>query len=340
MVVWDDSVELEGLVHLAGTRAFPVRSSFRPTANMAVNLLQRMSADHVRETLELSFAQFQADRAVVDQAHELRAEQESVVGYEAAAERASGNDRKRWEDRARKLRRRIERGRRRIASRTGTIARTFDRVLQELIELGYVTPVNDGAKTHGGAEETYEVTSWGLLLRRIYGDRDLLVAECLRRDTWRGLDAEGLAAMCCAMTYEPRRDDEGEPRLPNRRVADAFDRTLDVWIELDDLAERHRLPRSEAPHAGLAATMHEWAHGAPLDQILERTGVGAGDFVRWAKQTIDLLDQIIVAAEVAQGPAAARNTEVDVSRFSGLAQLARDAKRRVRRGIVEASSTA
>ncbi|QZY51988.1 DEAD/DEAH box helicase [Leucobacter tenebrionis] len=340
VVVWNDGVDLEALAHLAGARSFPVRSSFRPTPNMAVNLLQRMDTEQVRETLELSFAQFQADRAVVDQARELRAEQESLAGYDAAAARAQGADRKRWEDRARKLRRRIERGRRQIASRTGTIARTFDRVVDLLFDLDYL---------EGPADEP-EVAPWGELLRRIYGERDLLVAECLRRDALRGLDAAGLAAMCCVLSYEPRRDDEGEPRLPGGRLfADAHDRVLDLWVELDDLFERYRLPRSEMPHAGLASAMHSWASGTPIEVVLERSGIGAGDFVRWAKQTIDLLDQIAQACETAvqTGPAhapagrdagAGRAAGLDEDRLGELAKLAREAKRGVRRGIVEASS--
>ncbi|SDQ30021.1 DEAD/DEAH box helicase [Leucobacter chromiiresistens] len=325
VVVWGDDVDLEALAHLAGARSFPVRSSFRPTANMTVNLLQRMDRAHVREMLELSFAQFQADRAVVDQARELRAEQESLAGYDAAARRAQGSDRKRWEDRARKLRRRVERGRRQIASRTGTIARTFDRVVEQLLELGYLE--SDGAQDP-------RVTSWGNLLRRIYGDRDLLVAECIREDAWRGLDAAGLAVMCCVLSYEPRRDDEGDPRLPGGAAfAAAHDRVLDIWVRLDDLAERSRLPRGEMPHAGLAMTMHAWATGRPIEQVLEMAGIGAGDFVRWTKQTIDLLDQVAQACETAVLDG------VEPDRLGGLARLAREAKRAVKRGIVEASST-
>ncbi|WP_053383391.1 DEAD/DEAH box helicase [Leucobacter celer] len=323
VVVWSDGVDLEALAHLAGARSFPVRSSFRPTPNMAVNLLQRMDEARVRDTLELSFAQFQADRAVVDQARELRAEQSSLAGYDAAAARSQGSDRRRWEDRARKLRRRIERGRRQIASRTGTIARTFDRVVELLLELGYLERI----------EGEPEVTLWGELLRRIYGERDLLVAECLRHDVLRGLDAAGLAAMCCVLSYEPRRDDEGEPRLPGGPAfAAAHDRILDTWVRLDDLAERSRLPRSEMPHAGLAATMHAWASGRPIEEVLERSGIGAGDFVRWTKQTIDLLDQIAQACETAA------LAGLDEDRLGELARSAREAKRSVRRGIVEASS--
>ena len=45
------------------------------------------------------------------------------------------------------------------------------------------------------------------MLRRIYGERDLLVAESLRRGFWNDLDAPSLAAMATALVYEPRRDE-------------------------------------------------------------------------------------------------------------------------------------
>ena len=317
IVVWGDGMDLEAVAHLAAARSFPVRSSFKPTPNMAVNLLQRMSHERARDTLELSFAQFQADRDVVDQARQLRAEQESLAGYDKAARRSKGADKKRWEDRARKLRKQIERGRRRVEARSGTIARTFDRVVAALGELEYL--------------RGDEVTAWGRLLARVYGDRDLLVAECLRHDAWRGIDAPGLAAMCCALSYEPRRDDEAEGRWPGGSFRPAFERTLDLWESLDEVGERHRLGGAEMPHAGLAVAMQGWANGWTLSRTLEEAEIGAGDFVRWAKQTIDLLDQIAQASE---------HAEVDEDRLADLGKLAREAKRKIRRGIVETSSAA
>ena len=317
IVVWGDNMELESVAHLAAARSFPVRSIFKPTPNMAVNLLQRMPRSLARDTLELSFAQFQADRDVVEQARELRAAQESLAGYDRAARRAKGADRKRWEDRARKLRKQIERGRRRVEARSGSIARTFDRVVSALGELDYL---------HGD-----EVTPWGRLLARVYGERDLLIAECLRHDAWRGIDAPGLAALCCALSYEPRRDSEPEGRWPGGSFRQAFERTLDLWESLDEIGERHRLGGVEMPHAGLASAMQGWAHGWTLTRTLEEAEIGAGDFVRWAKQTIDLLDQIAQACE---------HAEVDEDRLAKLGALAREAKRGVRRGIVETSSAA
>ena len=328
VVVWGDSINLEELSQLAGARSYPVRSSFRPTANMAVNLLQRLTYHQARDTLELSFAQFQADRAVVNQARELQAEQASLAGYERAAQRAQGSDKKRWEDRARKLRRQIERGRRQVQNRTGTIARTFERVVELLIEVGYL----EGSTKR----DDLRTTAYGELLRRIYGDRDLLIAECLRLDLWRGLDYRGLAAMCCALTYEARRDAEGDERAPGGAFGQAFDRVLDRWVTLDDLADRYRLPRAEMPDASIAAAMFDWAKGASLEQVLERANLGAGDFVRWAKQTIDLLDQVAQACEVAvRHP----GLDTEAERLGALAKTAREAKRAVKRGIVEASSS-
>mgnify|MGYP002652356112 FL=1 len=43
--------------------------------------------------------------------------------------------------------------------------------------------------------------------------------------------------------------------------------------------------------------MHSWARGASLDRVLQEADLAAGDFVRWSKQTIDLLDQLSIVAD-------------------------------------------
>jgi ATP-dependent RNA helicase HelY len=50
---------------LASTRTYPLRSSFAPTYNMSANLISRFNHELARSSLAASFAQFQADRAVV-----------------------------------------------------------------------------------------------------------------------------------------------------------------------------------------------------------------------------------------------------------------------------------
>jgi ATP-dependent RNA helicase HelY len=162
------------------------------------------------------------------------------------------------------------------------------------------------------------------MLRRIYGERDLLVAESLRRGYWKELDPASLAAMATTLVYEPRREEGqvGDRYLPKGRFRDAFDRTGTLWAELDDLERLHRLPGSQPLSTGLALAMYRWANGTPLDTVLQEADMAAGDFVRWTKQTIDLLDQLSIVADG------------DVGR------TARSALDAIRRGIVAYSSVA
>ena len=71
VVVWTPEVDPEQLGGLASTRTYPLRSSFRPSYNMAVNLVGQLGRDAARTLLESSFAQFQADRSVVGLARQV-----------------------------------------------------------------------------------------------------------------------------------------------------------------------------------------------------------------------------------------------------------------------------
>jgi ATP-dependent RNA helicase HelY len=63
---------------LAGTRTYPLKSSFRPSYNMAVNLVGQAGLQQATALLESSFAQFQADRAVVGIARQARRGREAL----------------------------------------------------------------------------------------------------------------------------------------------------------------------------------------------------------------------------------------------------------------------
>src|SRR3712207_6245792 len=65
VVLWTEGVDPLAVAGLASTRTYPLRSSFRPSYNMAVNLVASVGRDRARELLASSFAQFQADRSVV-----------------------------------------------------------------------------------------------------------------------------------------------------------------------------------------------------------------------------------------------------------------------------------
>ena len=65
IVCWSPFVPFEQVASLASRRTDALRSSFRPTYNMAANLVRRYSQFEAHHLLNLSFAQFHADRDVV-----------------------------------------------------------------------------------------------------------------------------------------------------------------------------------------------------------------------------------------------------------------------------------
>lgn len=472
VVLWNPRVDPLAVGGLASTRTYPLRSSFRPTYNMAVNLVGTFGRERARDILETSFAQFQADRSVVGMSRQLVEHEEALEGYadamtchlgdfrqyaqlrnelggvEKAAvtarsaqsrrateesvaalrpgdvvtvrvgrnrERAvvvpmrregdltvvtegarlrqvdahdfdgpveplgrlrlprkvnyrnpqerrdlaasmhaqvpaestpharSGgkgrssaptdsetdqristlrakirshpchgcNDREnhaRWAERYFRLERETHKLRRRVEGRTNSVARVFDRTCALLTGMGYLDEAGAG------------VTDAGRLLGRLYAERDLLTAECLRADVWEGMDAAGLAAAVSCLVNEPRQEDrEPAPRAGGARLMRAHDDMVRLWSALEDTEEEHDLPRTAYPDPGIAHLVHAWARGKSLETVLAETEMAAGDFVRRCKQVCDLLDQIAV-----------------VSTDRELARTARAAGDAVMRGVVAA----
>ena len=173
--------------------------------------------------------------------------------------------------------------RRRIESRTNTIARQFDRVCDVLTSLGYL--------------EDDEVTAAGRTLMRIYTEMDLVAAECLRRASGRGSTRPSSRPPCrswssrpVAPTTPPRRG------CPADRVRDVVSDMVSLWADLDRLERDHRLEFLREPDLGFAWAAQAWASGAGLDDVLRETDLAAGDFVRWMKQLLDLAGQVADAA--------------------------------------------
>ncbi len=65
VVLWQTGMDPRAVAGLASKRTYPLRSSFAPNYNMAVNLVRSAGRDRARSLLEQSFAQFQTDRKVV-----------------------------------------------------------------------------------------------------------------------------------------------------------------------------------------------------------------------------------------------------------------------------------
>jgi len=480
VVVDHGRLDPTALAGLASRRTYPLRSSFRPTYNMAVNLVAQVGRERAREVLETSFAQFQADRAVVGLARQAQSHAEALEGYAAAmqchlgdfgeyaalrrtlsdrerdvsrdaarsrragaaeslrslhvgdvieiptgrragfavvldpgresldgprptvltserqvrtvsgaeltravrtvttvrmpknfsprnaaakrdlaaamrsalarphaaqqADRATApapdqapeqvpddddatigelrrrlrahpchgcserEDHARWAERYHRLRREHDGLVRRIEGRTSSIARVFDKVCDVLRTTGHLE-VADGVT---------QVTEAGQGLRRLYAESDLLVAECLRAGAWDGLDAAGLAAAVSAVVFESRGEDLGQaPQVAggtDGRLARALDATQRVWARLEDLEVSRGVPATRAPDLGLVGPIHRWASGRSLGTVLQGTDLAAGDFVRWCKQVIDLLDQLSGAAPAPATRATARRAVEQVRR--------------------------
>src|SRR6185437_4770763 len=60
VVLWQPGLDPSAVAGLAGIRTYPLDSSFRPSYNMAVNLVGQVGHERASGLLESSFAQFQA----------------------------------------------------------------------------------------------------------------------------------------------------------------------------------------------------------------------------------------------------------------------------------------
>ena len=182
-----------------------------------------------------------------------------------------------------------ERLQRRIETRTGTIARLFDAVCEVLLELGYLRPVD-----RGHPERELRVTDAGKVLARIYAERDLLIAECLRTGVFKDLSAAELAGALSACVYEPRLSAQsiGLPVAPGSRLGQCLRAQLGVSHRIHDLESLARIEASSGAEPALAGAIQAWCDGAQLADILDATELTAGDFVRWCKQLLDVIGQI------------------------------------------------
>jgi ATP-dependent RNA helicase HelY len=87
VVLWQPNLDPLAVAGLAGTRTYPLVSSFRPTYNMAVNLVSQVGRARAARLLESSFAQFQADRGVVGLARQAAKLREQIAALAVNCER-------------------------------------------------------------------------------------------------------------------------------------------------------------------------------------------------------------------------------------------------------------
>jgi len=203
----------------------------------------------------------------------------------------------------------------RMEGRTGSLGRRFDKICALLQDRGFLA-----------ADET---TPAGRQLARIWSESDLVIAECLRAGIWDGLEPAELAAVVASLVYEPRREERMVERMPTERIRDALGETVRIWARVADDEEDLGLTTSRQPEPGLTWAIYRWARGERLERALDAAGesgveLSAGDFVRWCKQVLDLLEQLVTV------PAPGGEVEP-------IAKVAQAAASSVRRGVVAQS---
>ncbi|MEY8541525.1 DEAD/DEAH box helicase [Bifidobacterium pseudolongum] len=374
----------ETAIALSSKRVYPLHSSFKPTFNMAVNLLNTSDYETARITLDHSFAQWEANESAwqiearIDaltaalagyaeamtceygdftdllrirmQLNELQKNERRKLKHEVFATNADKSrafrrldariaklkelehdhpckqcpdfqDHMKWGHRWMRETRELERLRQRYDSRTGSVARQFDRICEILDRLGYLERTD-----HDGVRD-YTLTEQGQLLRRLYSERDLVLAQAITEGVLDDLSAPQIAALLSSLLYEARRGEGGEPRrypggphgLVTQRARELKYLDEQVLVLCEDAGMDSYLQPLDF---GIVDIIYDWACGDSLAQVLEHTELTGGDFVRNAKRLADVLQQIAVA-EPYMG-----------EQHAMLAARAREAFDAVNRGIV------
>ncbi len=351
VILWNKDVESASVAGLASTRTYPLKSSFKPTYNMTINLISQFGAERARTSLEASFAQYQADKAVVGLAKQIRRNDSAIETLLAEMECHLGNFDEYWQiradikelektinkqkkakallieeeiiafrknlrshpchgcsdrethariaERAGRLRRENKGLNDRVSNRTDVIARRFDLVQIMLERYSYL--------------EAGVITRWGLILAKIYGETDLLIAEMIRTGAFDSLNAQEIVSVLSALVYEARRDEM--PKIPHGEVQKALGELTLLWKRIHEDEKDLGLEPMREPDLGFCMASYRWASGHSLSAILKGTELTVGDFVRSTKQIIDLLRQIASASP-------------------HLEKVARDALDQIDRGII------
>lgn len=183
-----------------------------------------------------------------------------------------------WAERAARLERETESLSKRVRSRTETLARKFERVLEILREHECL--------------QAFTVTEKGLLLARIYNENDLLLTEVLSNEWFEGLEPPELAAVMSAFVYESRGPGEDRKTMPTSA-------TRAIFRKIDRLAERLKsreralgLELTRGVESGFSQTIYGWCRGDALEDVIEDLDAAPGDFIRSSKQTLDLMKQV------------------------------------------------
>jgi ATP-dependent RNA helicase HelY len=96
VVLYQRDIDFPTVASLVGRRTEPLRSSFAPSYNMAVNLLRRHSRADAEALLARSFAQYQADATVLGDEERMERNRRALEGYAANLHSSKGDFAEYW----------------------------------------------------------------------------------------------------------------------------------------------------------------------------------------------------------------------------------------------------
>ena len=331
VILWNNDLDSTSVGGLASTRTYPLKSSFKPTYNMSINLISQFGSNRARTSLESSLAQFQADKAVVGLAKQIRkneiarddlfaqskCDQGDFVEYSSMRagikkletdSKRSKRKRHEIEEEIGSIRKRMKNhachgcpdreNHSRIAERAQRLQREIDG-LQERINsrTNVIAKRFDRIKVildKFGYINNDAIAQSGKMLAKIYGETDLLIAESIQAGVFNQLSATDLAAGISSCIYESRNEEAA--KVPRGEVQNALAVISKIYGKIHEAESDLNLEPMRAPDFGFCWASHKWASGHSLTSILKGSDLTVGDFVRSMKQIIDLLRQLRAAA--------------------------------------------
>ena len=331
VILWNNDLDSTSVGGLASTRTYPLKSSFKPTYNMSINLISQFGSSRARTSLESSLAQFQADKAVVGLAKQIRKNEvarddqykqvECHLGnfMEYASMRGEikkletdgrRNKRKRHEieEEIGNIRKRLKQhpshacpdreNHSRVTERAQRLQREIDSLSERIdSRTNVIAKRFDRIKVildKFGYIDNDAITASGKLLAKIYGETDLLISESIQAGVFSALSPSDLVAVISACIYESRNDEVA--KVPRGDVQTALAQVSKIYAKIHDAESDMNLEPMRAPDFGFCWASHKWASGHSLTSILKGSELTVGDFVRAMKQIIDLLRQLRAAA--------------------------------------------
>lgn len=330
VILWNNDLDSNSVGGLASTRTYPLKSSFKPTYNMSVNLISQFGADKARSSLESSLAQFQADKAVVGLAKQIRKSERirddlfkesachlgDFIDYSQMRadikklEVVAKRDRRRRlesEEEIASIRKRLKshpshacpdrENHARFSERAQRIQREIDGLTERInTRTNVIAKRFDRIKlilNELGYIQKGEVSASGKMLAKIYGETDLLIAESIRDGVFNHLNAVDLVTVISVFVYESRAEENA--KVPRGEVAEALSKISKIYGKIFNIENDHNLEPMRGPDFGFCWPAQRWANGHSLTAVLKDSDLTVGDFVRNMKQIVDLLRQLRAA---------------------------------------------